>query len=129
MKRNQFVLALFILLALILAGAGGSPAQNTATLSGVVTDPQGGSIQAAKITLISKSTGAERSTSSGNDGRYTFVSLAPGKYKVRVDGGSGFSKFGTGISLKGFLALTVGSRTWFVMLLLVDPVSAASLRA
>jgi len=108
MKRNQFVLALFILLALILAGAGGSPAQNTATLSGVVTDPQGGSIQAAKITLISKSTGAERSTSSGNDGRYTFVSLAPGKYKVRVDGGSGFS-----VLQEDNLEITVGAEADF----------------
>src|SRR5258708_5741308 len=108
MKRNQFVLALFILLALILASPASSLAQNTATLSGVVTDPQGGSIKAARVTLISKSTGAERSTSSGDDGRYSFVSLAPGKYKVRVDGGSGFS-----VLQEDNLEITVGAEADF----------------
>ena len=61
MKRSHLVFALLILLALILGITNNAAAQNTATLSGVITDPQGGSVSDAKVTLISKSTGAVRS--------------------------------------------------------------------
>ena len=94
MKRNQLVFALSIFLALILGNPVRSSAQsNTATLSGAVTDPQGLGVKSAKITLLNKSTGAERTASTDDNGRYTFVSLPPGTYKMTVDGGSGFSNF------------------------------------
>ena len=94
MKRNQLVFALSIVLALILGNPAPSSAQsNTATLSGVVTDPQGLGVKSAKVTLVNKSTGAERTASTDENGRYTFVSLAPGTYTMTVDGGSGFSNF------------------------------------
>src|SRR5712671_210967 len=92
MKRNQLVFALSILLVLILGNPVHSSAQsNTATLSGAVTDPQGLGVKSAKITLVNKATGAERTTTADDNGRYTFVSLAPGVYRMTVDGGSGFS--------------------------------------
>jgi len=84
MKRSHFVFALLILLVLILGIANNAAAQNTATLSGVITDPQGGSVNEAKITLTSKSTGAVRTTNSGEDGRYAFVLLSPGTYKMNA---------------------------------------------
>src|SRR5246127_2882308 len=94
MKRNQLVFALSIFLALILGNPVRSAAQsNTATLSGAVTDPQGLGVKSAKITLVNKSTGAERTASTDDNGRYAFVSLPPGTYKMTVDGGSGFSNF------------------------------------
>src|SRR6516225_1272137 len=93
MKRNQVVFALMILLALMLVSPGGMWAQNTATLSGAVTDPQGRGLQAAKLTLTNKGTGTERALQSGDDGRYTFVSVAPGTYRMRVEAGAGFSVF------------------------------------
>jgi hypothetical protein len=94
MKRNQLVFALSVLLVLILVNPVRSSAQsNTATLSGAVTDPQGLGVKSAKITLVYKSTGAERTASTDDNGRYTFVSLPPGTYRMRVDGGSGFSNF------------------------------------
>ncbi len=94
MKRNQLVFALSILLVLILGNPIRSSAQsNTATLSGAVTDPQGLGVKSAKITLVNKSTRAERTASTDDNGRYTFVSLPPGTYRMKVDGGSGFSNF------------------------------------
>src|SRR6266404_3086842 len=94
MKRNQLVFALSIVLVLILGNPAPSSAQsNTATLSGAVTDPQGLGVKSAKVTLVNKSTGAERTASTDENGRYTFVSLAPGTYTMTVDGGSGFSSF------------------------------------
>src|ERR1700720_2587223 len=92
MKRNQLVFALLVLLVLILGNPVHSSAQsNTATLSGAVTDPQGLGVKSAQITLVNKATGAERTTAADDNGRYTFVSLAPGVYRMTVDGGSGFS--------------------------------------
>jgi Carboxypeptidase regulatory-like domain/TonB dependent receptor len=92
MKRNQLVFALSLLLVLILGNPVHSSAQsNTATLSGAVTDPQGLGVKSAKITLVNKATGAERTSTADDNGRYTFVSLAPGIYRMTVDGGSGFN--------------------------------------
>src|SRR4029077_5141564 len=94
MKRNQLLFALSIVLVLILGNPAHCSAQsNTATLSGAVTDPQGLGVKSAKVTLVNKSTGAERTASTDENGRYTFVSLAPGTYTMTVDGGSGFSNF------------------------------------
>ena len=94
MKRNNLVFALLILLGLILCNSSTLLAQvNTATLSGTITDPQGLGVKAAKITLESKSTGTERSVVADDNGRYAFVGLPPGAYKLTVDGGSGFNTF------------------------------------
>ncbi|HET8966775.1 MAG TPA: TonB-dependent receptor [Candidatus Acidoferrum sp.] len=108
MKRNQMLSALLTLLVLILSTGGRVSAQNTATLSGVVTDQQGGSIRAAKVTLTSKSTGAERTSVSNDEGRYGFVSLAPGTYRITVDAGANFSVFE-----QDGLTVTVGQEAGF----------------
>ena len=108
MKRNQRCSVLLILFALILGAGGFAAAQNTATLSGMVRDQQGGSIRAAKVTLISKTTGAERSVTSNDEGRYSFVALAPGTYKITVDAGASFSVF----EQEG-LTVTVGQEAEF----------------
>ena len=92
MKRNQFVLALFILLALILAGAADSFAQvNSATLSGVITDPQGLSVKSAKVSLVNKATGAERFIVADDSGSYAFIGVPPGAYELTVDAGTSFN--------------------------------------
>jgi hypothetical protein len=108
MKRSHFVSALVILLVLMLGTANSARGQNTAALSGVVTDPQGGSVKGAKVTLTSKSTGAGRTTVSGEEGRYAFVSLSPGTYKISVDAGTGFNVFE-----KDDLVVTVGEEAVF----------------
>jgi len=94
MKRNKFVLALMILLVLILSGSSALLAQvNTATLSGVVSDPQGLGVKSAKVTVENRATGAERSIVADESGHYAFVGLPPGMYKMTVDGGSGFNTY------------------------------------
>ena len=108
MKRSHVVSALLILLVLTLGSAGLATAQNTGRLSGLVSDPQGGSVKGAKVTLTSKSTEAERTTVSNDDGRFGFVSVAPGNYKITVDAGTGFNVFE-----KDDLVLTVGEEAEF----------------
>src|SRR5262249_27227240 len=92
-KRSHFVPALSILLVLMLAGGFPAAAQNTATLSGTVLDPQGLGIKSAKVSLVNKSTGAERSLATDESGHFVFVSLAPGTYRRTVEGGPGLGRF------------------------------------
>ena len=104
MKRSQFVPALLILLVLILGcGLRTSAQVNTASLSGVVTDPQGLAVKSAKITVVSETTSAERTTAADDSGHYTFVGLPPGSYRLTVDAGAGFNT----LSLE-HLVVTVG---------------------
>jgi hypothetical protein len=79
---------------LAIGGALDGKAQvNTATLSGVVTDPQGLPVHGAKVMVINGVTGAVRDTVVDDEGRYVLVGLPPGQYKLLVDGGANFASF------------------------------------
>jgi hypothetical protein len=103
MERRQSVCALttkrssltvVMLCVLVLGCAGTAMAQvNTATLSGTVTDPQEQAVVGTKVTLTSSATGAERTTVSDDNGRYTLVGIPPGQYKLTVDGGANFDAY------------------------------------
>jgi hypothetical protein len=94
MQRRQPLFAFVILCVAIFFAANSAFAQvNSATLSGVVTDPQGLAVRGAKVTVTSPTTGVARETTVDDNGHYSFVGLVPGKYKVRVEGGSNFSPY------------------------------------
>src|SRR5438445_495255 len=93
MGRRQSVCVWMLLVILILGWAGGATAQNTASLAGTVMDPSGLAVRGAKLTLASSTTGAERTAISDDTGRYGFLSLSPGTYKLTVDGGANFGIF------------------------------------
>jgi len=84
--RRLFLLSL-VFLSLCLPTWAQLP---TATLTGVVTDPQGAVLSGAKVTLTNPSTGEARTSTTGSDGRYTLPSIVPGNYDVRVEA-KGFS--------------------------------------
>src|ERR1700756_282818 len=93
MRRSLGVCAI-LFCVLILTFARDTAAQvNTATLSGVVPDPQGLAVRGAKVTATNAATGATRSIVVDDEGRYTLVGLPPGRYKISVDGGANFSAF------------------------------------
>jgi hypothetical protein len=81
-------MAFVFVLSCAVAGAA---QVNTATLSGTVTDPQGLAVRGAKVTVTSATTRAERNIVADDNGRYTFIGLPPGQYKVSVDGGPSFA--------------------------------------
>src|SRR5216683_917362 len=94
MQRGMGVCRWAVVLVLVLSCVVAGAAQvNTATLSGTVTDPQGLAVRGAKVTVTSATTGAERSIVADEDGRYTFIGLTPGRYKMSVDGGANFGIF------------------------------------
>ena len=86
-------------LFLVFCGAALCIAARAQTLQGeirgTVTDPTGAVIPSAKITLGGGS-GTARSTSTGHDGAFHFVSIEPGKYTLVV-------------TAKGFASATVES--------------------
>src|ERR1035437_5751313 len=65
-------------------------AQAFTSLTGTVTDPTGAVIPSAKIVITTTETGAERDTTSDTAGRYTFVQVLPGNYKLTAKA-SGFT--------------------------------------
>jgi hypothetical protein len=97
-----------LLVILVFAWTATASAQNTASLSGTVIDPQGLAVRGAKLTLTSTTTGAERTTTVDDNGRYSFVSLAPGTYKLTVDGGASF-----GLYTDESISVTVGQNATF----------------
>jgi Carboxypeptidase regulatory-like domain/TonB dependent receptor len=82
-----------------------------------VTDPTGGVIGGASVTLTNTGTNVSRSTATASDGSYLFDLVAVGRYKVRVEKGGFATYIQTGIVLElnqnGRLDVTmkVGSTT------------------
>ena len=73
--------AFFIVPILALSVFG----QNTGTISGTVTDSNGGLIAGASVTLISDQIGSSRSAVSNTEGRFTFTTVQPGTYTVKIE--------------------------------------------
>ncbi len=93
MQRRPFVCASIFICLLVLSCVFRAAAQDTATLSGTVVDPQGLAVRGAKVTVTNAATGAERSIAVDDNGRYIFIGLTPGRYKMSVEGGANFGVF------------------------------------
>jgi hypothetical protein len=87
---------------------------NTASLSGLVTDPSGAAVPNVTVTVTSPSTGYVRIVKTDSAGYYSFQNLPIGQYSVRVES-SGFATAQENVTLnvaeKGRtdFALQVGS--------------------
>jgi Carboxypeptidase regulatory-like domain/TonB dependent receptor len=103
-------LTIGIMLCLLALGwAATALAQvNTATLSGIVSDPQGLPVKGAKVTMTNAGTGAQRTSVTDDGGRYNLVGLPPGQYKMTVDGGASFAVYEN-----PSIVLTVGENATF----------------
>ena len=56
----------------------------TTSLRGAITDPKGGVLLGATVTLNNPATGYSRTTKSGNDGVYQFLEVPPATYTLTV---------------------------------------------
>ncbi|MGC0779453.1 MAG: carboxypeptidase regulatory-like domain-containing protein, partial [Candidatus Acidiferrum sp.] len=94
MQRRQSLFACVILCMAVVLGVTTAVAQvNTATLTGLVTDPQGLAVRGAKVTATSLATGAERTATVDEGGHYIILGLVPGEYKLRVESGTSFAPY------------------------------------
>jgi hypothetical protein len=74
-----------LLLGLVLFSPAALEAQTTsATLSGAVTDSQGGALPGATVTLTSRTQGNSLNTVTDAEGRYTFPIIRPDSYTLRI---------------------------------------------
>src|SRR5215212_5846927 len=70
---------------LIVAAASVSLAQgSSSTIRGTVKDPQGAVVRGAAVTLVGQR-GDERKVTTGDEGSYTFTSVDPGPYTLKVE--------------------------------------------
>jgi Carboxypeptidase regulatory-like domain/TonB dependent receptor len=88
--RNWLFRTSGLILLFIIFGAT-TYAQYRAGLQGAVTDPQGGAISGATVTLTSKDTNISSRATTDSSGIYTINSLAPGHYSLTVEK-DGFQK-------------------------------------
>ena len=84
MRRSPVYWCLVLVLCLTSALCYAQTAAS-ATIVGVVTDPQGLVVAGAKITATNTATGLERSTNSTSSGEYTIPNLPPGNYDVKAE--------------------------------------------
>jgi hypothetical protein len=112
MKKVFLVLGLIVCcVALLTLSAKTAFAQGeTGSVTGTVTDPQGGTVAGADVTMTDLSTKAPRTTTTNDSGRYHFASVPVGTYDITVTKG-GFKTFKASaqhVSLSTQLTLDVG---------------------
>jgi len=79
-----------------------SPAQVSASLSGLITDPSGATVSAASVTAKNVDTGLSRTVPTDQSGRYRFFALPVGPYELRV------TKEGFSEGIRSGIRLVVG---------------------
>src|SRR5579884_735872 len=85
MKRRTAAIVSVLLMSLaVWAGRANAQTASTATVLGVVTDPSGAVIGGASVTLVNQGTGVTQTTTANAAGQYTFPSVNPGTYTVKV---------------------------------------------
>jgi hypothetical protein len=84
--KFSVVISLCLAINIFLAAQTG-----TSTIRGTITDPSGGVISGATVTLINTQTNATRTVTSGDTGNYVFDLITPSTYRVTVEA-AGFKK-------------------------------------
>ncbi|HEU4388668.1 MAG TPA: TonB-dependent receptor [Blastocatellia bacterium] len=60
-------------------------AQTSGEISGLVSDPSGAAIAGGTVTITNRGTGATRKVTTNSEGLYSFPSLLPGIYELKVE--------------------------------------------
>jgi hypothetical protein len=83
-----FTPVLALCLCLLTGGASAALAQTTgsATLRGIVKDPNGSALAGATVTLKNMRTQSDRKTKTNSDGIYVFSAVEPSNYEMKVEG-------------------------------------------
>src|SRR5918996_3797676 len=76
---------LMIAVALLASGVVTNAQTITGSISGAVTDANGGMIPNATVTLTSEKTGQSRGSTTDSEGRFNFPALQPGTYALRIE--------------------------------------------
>ncbi len=89
--QNILSAAILVLATLLVAPFAG--AQSTGgRIRGTVTDPSGGAVVGATVSLINEATGSTRQVQTSGTGDYTFIEVPVGSYEIGVNQ-QGFKKY------------------------------------
>ena len=102
-KLNQVLAVAFVLFFSTLISLPLRAQVAGATLTGTITDAQGGAIPNAKVSARNTATGVSTDSTTNATGFYTIVNLLPGDYEVNVSA-AGFNTIATKVTL------TVGAK-------------------
>ncbi len=83
--------SLFAAVFVFLVPAGLVAQDVTGKIAGVVTDPTGGTVPNARVTVTNVATRATKQATTDNTGSYQIIDLQPGDYQVQAEA-PGFSK-------------------------------------
>jgi len=107
--RSIFLALLFSMVLLLPVPHAG--AQSTGgRIRGTVTDPSGGAVSGASVTLINSATNVSRDTVTGGTGEYQFLEVPVGTYELNVTQ-TGFKKFvrkEIGVNLNQVVTVDIG---------------------
>ncbi|MFN0086952.1 MAG: carboxypeptidase regulatory-like domain-containing protein [Blastocatellia bacterium] len=76
-----FLFSLAMLMGMVVT----SSAQTTGEITGVITDSSGAAVNGASVTVSNMATGATRKVTTNSGGVYSFPSLMPGGYTLKVE--------------------------------------------
>src|ERR1700676_4668958 len=108
---------IFIGMLGIFLGAFSCYAQSTTSLRGVITDPTGGVVPNATISLASTENGFVRQNVTDGNGAYSFLQIAPGTYKLTAE------KAGFATMTRSDVKLLVNTPTTFDLTMKVSAIS------
>ena len=75
---SRLLRCIALVLLLQIATAAPSSGQTSGSISGIVTDGQGGALPAAVVVAVHDATGSRRETTTQRDGRYVLTDLQSG---------------------------------------------------
>ncbi|MGH9969509.1 MAG: carboxypeptidase regulatory-like domain-containing protein [Pyrinomonadaceae bacterium] len=83
---SRLLMGALMVLALTMMISTAAVAQTiTGSISGTITDSSNRVVVGASVTLLSDQTGATRTSTTGEEGRFTFAALQPGIYSLKVE--------------------------------------------
>src|SRR5262245_25035233 len=83
-KRVALLLAALFCFFAVAPSALFAQTASTGTVAGTVTDPSGGAVVGATITLADNATGSSRTAVTNETGRYILVDIPSGTYSLTV---------------------------------------------
>src|SRR5437667_4291896 len=83
-ERRVWQFVAVVIAAAFLAAISSGQAGD-AEISGLIKDPTGSVVAGATATVTNQDSGVTRSTVTGSDGRYRFIALPPGRYRLKVE--------------------------------------------
>ena len=83
--RSRLVARLLTVVILLASWVAAGRAQTQGGVIGTVTDPSGAPIPGATVTVTNTATRGTRQTTTNTEGLYTFPSLPPGNYEVKIE--------------------------------------------